>query len=223
MRILIVLAAVALAIVPEGVQAGCCRGCASSSCRIPAKRTVKVSAKMTENRTAENNGKIGVVSPRKGPDSFLGQKFGDPWPETVDRKTAERGVPFTPKKKFRQFDSYSVVLANGLIKEVRMECDCGSKEAAEAEMEACMQVMKEKYECTFTGTGSTRKAVCNALVRATDNCNGKVAGRVYPKPVMELELTRKSSGVVRVSARTLDKSLFAVGIRVPVKEDAEAL
>ena len=215
-RVTLLVAAFFAAVVPQDAEAGCCKHTTT--------RTIfkgHTSCKVGSNKTAANNGKIGVQSPRKGPDSFLGIKFGASWPSAVDAREAAKGVVFKPKKTYRDFDRYSAVLSDGLVREVVMEHDFGSKETAEAEMRVCQLEMEKKYGCIFNGSGSRRRAVCSERFRTSPVEKG--GSKMVERPVMELSIALRGPGTVRISAKSLDERLFTKNIRKASSADLDAL
>lgn len=219
-RLMLILIAV-LFLAPTAC-ASCCRkssGCCKTASRSSV-RTYHVSAKVQGGASSARTGRIGVVSAKEGPTSFLGVKFGEPWPTELPGAAAKRDIPFEPKKRFRSFSSYFVRLKSGVVGEVSMEGDFGSKEAAEAEARACAEVMSEKYGCEFTGTGTNLKAVCNSRRKV---CMCKNRMDMAEIPVMSVEMRSRGTGVLRVTAKSLDVSLFTRNVRPVSKKDGDAL
>ena len=154
----------------------------------------------------DNKGRIGAVSPKEGPQSFLGMPFGAEWDEPIDPKKTLREIPFTPRKGFRDYDAYYVRLKAGRIAEVILEKVCGTKEAAAAEAAACVALMEKKYGCEFTGEGARRKAICYAYRRSESQ---QTKGRIVTVPAMEIEMKTQGTEKFRIVARTLDPAHFA--------------
>lgn len=182
--------------------------------------TLAVSAapkKKPSDNLLDHRGRIGVVSPKEGPQSFLGMPFGAEWDEPVDPKKALREIPFTPRKGFRDYDAYYVRLKAGRIAEVILEKVCGTKEAAAAEAAACVALMEKKYGCEFTGEGARRKATCYAYRRSESQ---QTKGRIVTVPAMEIEMKTQGAEKFRIVARTLDPAHFARP-RKPAKAKAD--
>lgn len=198
-----------------GKRSGCCKKVSRSSVR-----TYHVSAKVQGGASSARTGRIGVVSTKEGPSSFLGVKFGASWPTELSGAAVKKDIPFEPKKRFRSFSSYFVRLKSGVVGEVSMEGDFGSREAAEAEARACAEVMQEKYGCAFTGTGANLKAVCNSSRKAAI-CKNRMD--VVEVPVMSVEMRSRGTGVLRVTAKSLDASLFTRNVQPVSKKDGDAL